>query len=135
MYAEPADARLILIVDDEHLIRWSLGEHFSDLGHRVLLAQSLQVAREHLAEMPHLLLLDVSLPDGSGLEFLGEIHALHPDLPVIVLSGHASREVALVARQNGAKGVLQKPYAFEMLDALVGKLSPEWLAAVTDRLA
>ena len=115
---------LILIVDDEHLIRWSLGEHFTDFGHRVLLAPTLQAARGHLAEKPDLMLLDLALPDGNGLDFIGEAHATQPLLPIVVLSGHASAEVARAVKASGALDILQKPYAFDALDALLAGLYP-----------
>ena len=62
---------LILVVEDEALLRWSLVRRLEGVGHRVLQAGSAAEARAALADgAPDLLILDLSLPDGDGLDFL-----------------------------------------------------------------
>lgn len=60
------------------------------------------------AEMPDLLLVDITLPDRNGLELIKDLHALHPDLAMIVLSMHEENLFAHRALKAGAKGYLRK---------------------------
>ena len=79
----------ILVVDDERLIRWSLQQQLQRAGYRVRSAetgaQALQYAQ---AEPPDVVLLDVRLPDGDGLEFLERIRARDSECLVIMITAH-----------------------------------------------
>ena len=58
---------LILIVEDEKLLRWALNEHLTRAGHTVHAAADLAEAKQHLSKhQPDVALLDLSLPDGNG---------------------------------------------------------------------
>jgi len=66
-------------------------------------------------------LTDIRMPDVSGIELLEQIHGYDPEIPVIMLTGHADAENAIAAIKRGAFDFLQKPYQFEQLIAAVGK--------------
>ncbi len=102
----------VLIVDDERNIRRSLRMILSREGFTLLEATSLADAREALGrEEMDAVLLDVRLPDGNGLDLLSELRVTPAtrELPVIVISGHASLEDAAQAVRSGATDFFQKP--------------------------
>jgi CheY-like chemotaxis protein len=81
-------SKLILHLDDEPSIREILQESLAGLGYRVVSVatptEALNVARQ---ERPDVLISDLQLDEGDGLETIGEIRALHADLRVIILTG------------------------------------------------
>jgi two-component system, NtrC family, response regulator AtoC len=111
----------VLIVDDESLIRWSVKEHLHELGHDVIEAASGREARRHCGDDVDLILLDVALPDASGLELLAELHAANADLPIIMMTADSSADTAVKALQSGASHYLTKPLNLDELGLQVGK--------------
>jgi DNA-binding NtrC family response regulator len=110
----------ILVVDDEKLIRWSVGERLQRGGYEVLSAESGEEALEVLAaQSPDLMLLDVRLPGIDGLEALQRALALFPDLAVLMMSAHSTVDIAVEAMKHGAIDFLVKPFPFQALDAAV----------------
>ena len=112
----PGDAQ-ILIVDDEPGILKTLSRALELEGYGVRAAQSAEEARAALKRrVPDLALLDVKLPDGNGLDILGELSddGVLP-FPVIVISGNASVDDAVRALQLGADTYLEKPPESERL--------------------
>ena len=98
----------ILIVDDEISICQSLRAILVDEGFQVLVAGSGEEALKVIAEeMPQLVLLDIWLPGIDGLETLQEIKALHPNVMVIMMSGHGTIETA-VKSTSSARLILSK---------------------------
>ncbi len=110
----------ILVVDDEEQIRQSLRGVLSDEGFGVLEAGDGRRAREILcAESPDLVILDVWLPEIDGITLLEEIKSTHPNLPVIIICGHANIEAAVRATRLGAADFIEKPFS---LDALLASI-------------
>jgi two-component system nitrogen regulation response regulator NtrX len=105
----------LLIVDDEANIVTSLQGALGREGYQVDGAANLAQARERLREAYDLVLLDVWLPDGSGLGLLAEIAATAPDTVVIMMSGHGTIDLAVQATRLGAWDFLEKPLALERL--------------------
>ena len=105
----------LLIVDDEALIRSSLGGALGREGYQVDLAASVAEARTKLREAYDYVLLDVWFPDGSGLDLLAEIMEGTPDTIVIMMSGHATVDAAVKATRLGAFDFLEKPISLERL--------------------
>jgi DNA-binding NarL/FixJ family response regulator len=101
----------ILIVDDHPMMREGLAqliEHEPDLAaasQAESAGQALQLV-SHVA--PDLLLLDISLPDKSGLEVIKDVHALHPTLPILVVSMHDESIYAERVLRAGARGYIMK---------------------------
>jgi len=111
----------IFVVDDEEGICQILKTILEDEGYSVQTADRLYKARSLLdEETPDLLLLDIKMPDGDGLDFLESLQdGLRP--PVIVISGHGQIEDAVRAIKLGAYDFLEKPIALEKLLGTVKK--------------
>ncbi|MEI7705068.1 MAG: sigma-54 dependent transcriptional regulator [Deltaproteobacteria bacterium] len=112
----------ILVVDDEKLIRWSVGERLQRGGFEVVSAESGEEALDAVAtRSPDLMLLDVRLPGIDGLVTLQRALALSPDLPVIMMSAHSTVDIAVEAMKHGAVDFLVKPFPFQALDGAVAR--------------
>jgi DNA-binding NtrC family response regulator len=105
----------VLIVDDEPNIRSSLEGALGREGYQVESAGDLAAARTRLGESFDFVLLDVRLPDGSGVDLLAEIAQNAPDAVVVMMSGHATIEDAVRATRLGAFDFLEKPLSLERL--------------------
>jgi DNA-binding NtrC family response regulator len=111
----------ILVVDDEQLIRWSLGERLKDEGYRVLEAETSSQALDRFRDGVDLVLLDYKLPDGDGIEVLKKLKAIEPDVLVILLTAHSSVELAVEAMKQGAYHYANKPFNLDEIVLLIEK--------------
>ncbi len=110
----------ILIVDDEVSICQSLKAILEDEGFQVLVAGSGEEAIKLVGEeMPQLVLLDIWLPGMDGLETLKAIKAAHPNVLVIMMSGHGTIETAVKATKLGAFDFIEKPLSLDKVIILV----------------
>jgi len=107
----------ILVVDDELGIRDLLSEILFDEGHQVELAENAAQAREARQNMrPDLVLLDIWMPDTDGVSLLKEWSANGLlNMPVIMMSGHATIDTAVDAVKIGAHAFLEKPITLQKL--------------------
>lgn len=107
----------ILVVDDELGIRDLLFEILNDEGHAVELAENAAQARELRAQSrPDLVLLDIWMPDTDGVSLLKEWSANgYLNMPVIMMSGHATIDTAVEATRIGAMAFLEKPITMQKL--------------------
>jgi DNA-binding NtrC family response regulator len=106
----------ILIVDDERTIRWTLGEALRSWGYESIQAGSVKEARElFAAEEPSVALLDIDLPDGTGLDILNFIKEQNPDTIAIMVTGNVSVPNAVAALRGGAHDFISKPVHLEEL--------------------
>jgi DNA-binding NtrC family response regulator/nitrogen-specific signal transduction histidine kinase len=110
----------ILIVDDEATIRFVLRTLISAMGHEVVATGSAQealslVEREHFS----VALLDIMLPDGSGIDVLDRIKRVSPDTAVIIMTSQASVETAINAIRKGAYDYFHKPFELDEVSATV----------------
>ncbi len=112
----------VLVVDDEHLIRWSLEKQLRREGYGVLLAETgAEALQKAQADPPDLVLLDVRLPDADGLEILESLRAANPEAPVIMITAHGGVESAVRAMKLGAHDYINKPFDMEELKLTVRK--------------
>jgi len=111
----------ILIVDDEQLIRWSLASRLKDEGYRTLEAGTAAEALSLHREGVDLVLLDIGLPDASGLTVLTQIREFEPDALVIVLTAQTGVQTAVEAMKNGAFHYVNKPFDLDEIALLVEK--------------
>ncbi len=112
----------ILVVDDEKMIRWSLRTRLEQAGYSVEEAETGEAALAAAGrETPDLVLLDIRLPDVSGEEVLKSLRAAAPDLPVVMMTAHASVEGAVAAIKQGAYDYLVKPFEVSDLLLTVGR--------------
>lgn len=106
----------IMIVDDEQAIRDSLQGLFEDEGYLVVGAASGEEAMAKLRKQAvDCVLLDIWMPGIDGLETLSRIHQQDPNLPVIMMSGHATIDTAVKATRQGAFDFVEKPLSFDRL--------------------
>ena len=113
---------LILVVDDEEDIRFSLRGILEDEGHDVLEAPSGEEALDLLERrLPDLVLLDIWLTGIDGLEVLDRIRDKAPGLPVVMISGHGNVETAVAAMNKGATDFIEKPLSLEKVILSVTK--------------
>jgi DNA-binding NtrC family response regulator len=112
----------ILIVDDQPSVRFGLRSLLESEGYRALEAETGAQAIAAVTEnSPHLILLDLRLPDANGLEVLPRIKAIDDDVPVIILTAHGTIETAIAALKDGAENFLTKPFDGDSLLILIAK--------------
>ena len=105
-----SNEKTILVVDDEEGIRETVREVLADEGYRVIGAPGASVAMDLIRkERPHLVLLDIWMPDVDGIGFLKEIKEQEPDIRVIMISGHGNIHTAVSATKLGAFDFIEKP--------------------------
>jgi two-component system, NtrC family, nitrogen regulation response regulator NtrX len=110
----------VLVVDDEAGIREVLQEILEDENYEVFTAEDgLEALSTLKIEPVDLVILDVWLPQKGGIEVLEEIKQTYVDMPVIVISGHGSIDVAVKAVKMGAFDFLEKPLSLEKVVTLV----------------
>lgn len=109
--AAPARSARILIVDDDPEIRISLRDWFVDKGTELFEAATCKEAREALAKYSiDLVLLDIHLPDGNGIEMLPDIIGQEEPPEVIMITSHPSIEKAVEAMKQGAWDFVKKDF-------------------------
>lgn len=113
---------IILIVDDEETIRFSIKEFLSGLGYDVIVAETSEQALEKICEfLPDLVLLDLRLPNMGGIELLEKVKTKDPTALIIVMTGYGSIDSAVEAMKAGAYDYLEKPFKTEHLKLVVEK--------------
>ncbi len=107
----------ILIVDDERVVRESLGSWFSDAGYEVETAESAEAALKLVGRRTwDAFLLDVRMPGADGLELQRSLRELQPEATVIIMTAYASVETAVEAMKQGAFDYIVKPFDPEELE-------------------
>ncbi len=110
----------IVVVDDEHLVRWGLANRLRRLGFSVEMFPSAEEALDHLAALgARLVLLDIKLPGMDGMECLRQIREKYYNTTVIMMTGHGSIESSVEAMRTGAHNYVTKPFDFAPLAAMV----------------
>jgi DNA-binding NtrC family response regulator len=111
----------VLIVDDEKLIRWSVRKQLEEWGYVVWEAESGTGGLAQIrTETPDLILLDVRLPDLSGIEVLREIKQNNLSVPVIMVTGDPQLDDIKTAIKLGALDFIKKPIDFDEFQITVG---------------
>jgi two-component system, NtrC family, nitrogen regulation response regulator NtrX len=108
----------ILIVDDEADIREMVSGILEDEGHRTRVARDSDEALRAIEERrPQLVVLDIWLQGSrlDGLEVLNVVKKAHPELPVVIISGHGNIETAVTAIKRGAYDYIEKPFKADRL--------------------
>lgn len=106
-------SRKLLIIDDDALVRQSIVTYLTDSGFAVCSSADAATALDLLADptdpLPDLILTDLRMPNGDGLQLLQTLHDRHPSLPVIVISGAGVMNDVVSALRLGARDYLIKP--------------------------
>jgi len=113
-------AATLLVVDDDEAIRFGVGTYFRNHGYTVheasdCVGAELAFRKSH----PHLVIADYELPDGTALDLLPRIRRLDEQVPVVLLTGHGSVDLAVQAIKEGAEHFLTKPVAMSALELVV----------------
>ena len=110
----------ILVVDDEKMIRWSLSEALRGWGFEPVEAETASVALASFqSETPAAVLLDINLPDGSGLEVLRKMRQREPDAVVIMITANVLVDETIGALRGGAYDFIGKPINLEELQVAI----------------
>src|SRR5574341_2252884 len=110
----------LLVVDDEPWVRGLLHDYFSSRGYDVTAAPTGEEGLCRLREeRPHLVLLDINLPDVNGLEVLRRAQAIDPQVRVLMLTGVMDEVIGRQALQQGACDYLIKPVDLRHLEQVV----------------
>ncbi len=114
----------ILVVDDETIVRESLGDWLKEGGYPVLTAEdgygALEVVKK---EKPGIMIADLVMPGMDGIELMRKAKALLPGIEVIIITAYASIPTAIAAMKEGAYDYIEKPFSPERAELLVEKLS------------
>jgi DNA-binding NtrC family response regulator len=115
--------KTILLVDDEPMIRAPLREFLKLRGHRVVEADTAEKAREAFRDAhPDLVLLDYSLPDANALELIPRLRELEESVPIVVVTGHGTIDLAVQTMREGAEYFLTKPVQLATLGVLLERI-------------
>jgi two-component system nitrogen regulation response regulator GlnG len=112
----------VLVVEDEPLIRWSIGETLATAGHTVVEAGDGTSAVRTLSggtEPFDVVLLDYRLPDSNDLGLLARIRRLLPRSAVLLMTAFGTPEITRGALELGAYGVVDKPFDMQALEPML----------------
>ncbi|WP_421704409.1 sigma-54-dependent transcriptional regulator [Aliiroseovarius sp.] len=114
----------ILIVDDERDIRELISDILEDEGYTTRKAgTSDEAVAEVKSELPALMILDIWLKDSAmdGIDILKMVKREHPEVPVVIISGHGNIEIAVAAIKQGAYDFIEKPFNIDQLMVVIGR--------------
>jgi DNA-binding NtrC family response regulator len=124
----------VLLVDDDRLLVESTRMWLEHLGFQIVTASNLQQARARLTDSPiDLLLTDLRLDEGCGLEILRTAQAIRPECPRLAMTGYLSTDFEIQAIRAGALKVLSKPLDDDQLLSVIQKVLGEHQLAQEDR--
>nr|WP_321509698.1 sigma-54 dependent transcriptional regulator [uncultured Celeribacter sp.] len=114
----------ILIVDDERDIRELIGDILQDEGYETRLASNSDECLARIEDdVPALMILDIWLKDSDmdGIDILKHVKREHPEVPIIIISGHGNIEIAVAAIKQGAYDFIEKPFNIDQLMVVIGR--------------
>jgi two-component system nitrogen regulation response regulator GlnG len=112
--------RKILVIDDDESVIWVIRKALEPLGYEIEAKTNIQSGVKAIDKFK-LILLDLMLPDGSGMDALKEIRVFNPDALVVMVTAHGRMESAIDAMKEGAYDYLEKPFDIEELKITVEK--------------
>jgi DNA-binding NtrC family response regulator len=116
------EPRTVLLVDDDASFRRVMEYQLREDGYRVLTAADMASALRHFkTDAIDVVMTDVKMPGGDGMDLLARLKAMQPDLPVLMLTAHGTIGAAVDAMKAGAFDYLTKPFSREQLRLALGK--------------
>jgi DNA-binding NtrC family response regulator len=113
----------ILLVDDEADIRFAIGSFFESHGFEIAEAETCAAALEHArTTLPDAVVIDYILPDGNALDLIPRLREIDASMSLVVLTGHASIDLAVTAVKEGADQFLTKPVELPALKLVIERL-------------
>ena len=114
----------ILVVDDEAIVRESLGDWLKDGGYEVFTAEDGHKALELIdREKPTIMIADLVMPGIDGIELTKRAKERYPRMEVVIITAYASIPTAITAIKEGAYDYIEKPFCPERAESLIRKLS------------
>jgi DNA-binding NtrC family response regulator len=118
------DTMKILVVDDEPHIREVLRELLATDGHDTQTAESGYAALSAVKEFsPHIVFLDIRMPEMDGIQCLRRIKEFDPDIAVVMISGFATLEMARRSLEIGAFDYIGKPLSFDHIREVIRQIA------------
>ncbi|MBU4321283.1 MAG: response regulator, partial [Nitrospinae bacterium] len=111
----------VLIIDDDESIAWVIEKALEPQGYKIVSHTKLSSGMKAVKDEPQVILLDLILPDGNGLDGLREIKSSNPDATVIMITAHGRMESTIDAMKEGAYDYIEKPFDIEELKIVVEK--------------
>lgn len=115
-------ARNILLIDDELAVRLVTSRILTELGHRVVTAETGKRGVELLRQKPDafdLIILDLTMPEQSGEETLVQVRSVAQGLPIVITSGFQAEDASMLLQIPAVVGFLEKPHTLTNLEALL----------------
>ena len=110
----------VWVIDDDRSIRWVLDRALSQAGIPITAFNTADQAMHHLHnDAPMAIITDVRMPGMSGLEFLEQVQATHPAVPIIIMTAHSDLQSAVASFEQGAFEYLPKPFDVDEAVAVV----------------
>jgi len=114
----------VLVVDDEAVVRESLRDWLSDVGHQVLIAENGPKALEIMQEEnPGIIFTDLVMPGMDGIELLKRAKEICPSTEVVIITAYGSIPTAIAATREGAYDYIEKPFSPEKAELLIEKVA------------
>ncbi|TVR00286.1 MAG: response regulator [Desulfovibrionales bacterium] len=115
--------RKLLLVDDEEGIRRFLGLTLEDMGYEIKTAENGQVALQILEDFqPSIVLTDIKMPVMDGIELMRRLKMDHPDIEVVIITGHGDLELAIEALKNEAADFITKPINDDVMEISLNRV-------------
>jgi RNA polymerase sigma factor (sigma-70 family) len=131
---DPMDDPIVYVVDDDLSVRQALSSVIRSVGLRVeTFASAEEFVRHPRADAPACLVLDVQLPDASGLDLVHRLETLEAPVPVVFITGHGTIPMSVRAMKAGAIEFLTKPFQEEDLLAAIHQAHERDRAARAER--
>jgi CheY-like chemotaxis protein len=114
----------VLVVDDESVVREVMGSMLEALGFGALRASTVTEGEQLFvanADTIGLVIVDMNMPDGDGLQLRRAIHAVHPHVPVVLSSGLGDERMADLSKEEGFAAFLPKPFEMHHLESVIEK--------------
>ncbi len=112
----------VLIIDDEKLLRWSLNQNLTNAGYSIIeAADGTEGIKRFNDESPDIVLLDIHLPDISGINVLEKIKSITSQAIVIMITAYGDIQTAVKTIKLGAYDFVEKPFNMEKLNILLEK--------------
>ena len=116
----------VLLVDDDQDVRSTLKDILLRDHYQVIEACSTSEALGSIDDKIDIALIDYRLPDGSGLDLLGRLQSHRPHIPIIIMTGYGTEDIAIKSFRTGATDYVKKPLNFRfLLRTIAGKLGRE----------
>jgi two-component system, sensor histidine kinase and response regulator len=120
--SSPAQRETIVVIDDDYAMRLSCRKILEKSGFQVETFEDGVQGLEGVARLkPGLVVVDLKMPGMSGLEVISRVHAIDPDIILVVITGYATIDTAVEAMKSGAYDFLPKPFSPEELRLIVNR--------------